>query len=364
MRSLMCVMGILGAARVADASPCSVNIARAPDGVRDVVAKWVLAEHDCGPALEVRIVETPDGLYVLARDEAGRTHERVVPDAQTAGVLVASWAAASGGESSAVRAEMSIELSWAAPATSAVIAPGTTTVLAPGAARVSARDSMPVPAPPPGPAPIVMPVRVVAPSDTLLVDAAVVPAARTKVPAKWMSLGGTLGAGGAGAYGVRGEADLAARGAWRFGVTGSIAHVDVNPDLGRYAGYLDLLDMQAAVYATHSVDVGNWQVRAGAGVGLVLTRGNGTLFDRADVNEKAALWPQISDLSAIGEVAVSFSHGLGWQWPGWGFQLGPVVTVHDQSMKLKMGEANLPYDSDYVRSGVELMFYGGIRHEL
>ncbi|HTL37671.1 MAG TPA: hypothetical protein VL326_31285 [Kofleriaceae bacterium] len=99
MRSLACVIAVIGVVRVADAGPCSVNIARAPDGVRDVVTKWLLAEHDCGPPLEVRIVETNDGLYVLARDEAGHVHERVVPDAQSAGVLIASWAA-SGGDAS------------------------------------------------------------------------------------------------------------------------------------------------------------------------------------------------------------------------------------------------------------------------
>jgi len=330
MRRIACLIAVVAAVRVADASPCSVNIARAPDGVRDVVTSWVLAEQDCGPPLEVRIVQTAEGLYVLARDEAGHVHERVVPDAQSAGVLIASWAASGGpfGDPAPapVAGEMTIDMSWTPPQP-------------PGAVPTVAPTSSPV-------------------------DGGSITASAARAPAKWMSLGGMIGIGGAGAQGVRGEFDLAARGRWRIGIAGLLAHVDKNPDLGRYVGYLDLLDMQAALYVAHAVDVGNWQLRAGAGIGFVVTKGDGTLYDRADINEKAALWPQISDVSIIGEASLSISHGLGWNWPGWGFELGPVVTVHDQSLLLKMGESNLPYDSDYTRTGLELMFFGGIRHQL
>jgi hypothetical protein len=73
--------------------PCAVNIARAPDDVREVVEGWLRNENHCRGDLEVRIVPTDGGLYLFARDGAGRVRERVVPDAQSAGVLVASWAA-------------------------------------------------------------------------------------------------------------------------------------------------------------------------------------------------------------------------------------------------------------------------------
>jgi hypothetical protein len=333
MRSLVCVFAVFGVAGVADAAPCSVNIARAPDAVRDVVTSWVLAEKDCGPPLEVRIVETPEGLYVLARDEAGHVHERIVPDAQSAGVLVASWAASGGGDAtpvpSSVAGEMSIDLSWSPPSPIPVVAPGTT---------------------PSSSAPV-------------LADTGIEPTAKRK-PAKWMSLGGMIGIGGAGAQGVRGEFDLAARGRFRIGVAGSLAHVDKDPDLGRYSGYLDLIDMQAVLYAAHTVDAGHWQLRAGAGAGFIVTKGAGVLYDRADINEKAALWPQVSDLSWVAEASLSVSHGLGWNWPSWGFELGPVVTLHDQSLDLKMGSYDVPTLDTYYRTTLELMFYGGIRHEL
>jgi hypothetical protein len=341
MRSLVGVVAFLGGIGTADASPCSVNIARAPDDVREVVTSWVLAERDCGPPLEVRIVETSGGLYVLARDEAGRVRERVVPDAQSAGVLIASWAASGGDDPtpSAVAGELTVDMTWTPPSPSAAIAPSSPK------ASLSVAPGM-------------------SPTTPGLADRGVAGSASRKGPTKWLALGAMIGVGGAGAQGVRGEVDVVAHGRWRFGVAGSIEHVDMNPDLGRYSGYLDLIDMQAAAFAAHTVDVGNWQLRAAAGVGFVVTKGNGTLFDRADINEKAALWPQISDVSPIGEASLSISHGLGWNWPGWGLQLGPVVTVHDQSFELRMGESLLPYESELARTSLELMFLGAIRHEL
>src|SRR5258705_9803430 len=73
---------------------CNVSIVRAPDAVREVVEGWVRAEPRCSGELEVRIVPTDGGYYLFARDGAGRIRERVVPDPQSAGVLIASWAAA------------------------------------------------------------------------------------------------------------------------------------------------------------------------------------------------------------------------------------------------------------------------------
>jgi len=87
------LFGFLLASAPAAAAPCVVEVVRAPEGVREVVDHWVAAEPQCAATLEVRIVETEGGLYVIARDARGHVHDRVVPDAQTAGVLIASWAA-------------------------------------------------------------------------------------------------------------------------------------------------------------------------------------------------------------------------------------------------------------------------------
>jgi hypothetical protein len=93
----LCAAAVTGrtaaAEPVATPASCAVDLVRAPDDVRAVVERWIRAEPHCSVALEVRIIPTDGGLYVLARDNRGRTHERVVPDANGAGVLIASWAA-------------------------------------------------------------------------------------------------------------------------------------------------------------------------------------------------------------------------------------------------------------------------------
>ncbi|MEO8703807.1 MAG: hypothetical protein ABI867_27400 [Kofleriaceae bacterium] len=75
------------------ADACTVVIVRAPAEVRAAVDRWVDGEHHCVTTLELRAIPVEDGYYLFARDSFGREHERVVPDAQTAGVLVASWIA-------------------------------------------------------------------------------------------------------------------------------------------------------------------------------------------------------------------------------------------------------------------------------
>jgi hypothetical protein len=79
--------------RPGEVPACRVAIAYAPDDVRAEIDAWVRAEPRCERELEVRVVPTDDGLYLQARDERGRVRERVVPDAQSAAVLVVSWMA-------------------------------------------------------------------------------------------------------------------------------------------------------------------------------------------------------------------------------------------------------------------------------
>ncbi len=73
--------------------PCRVTIALAPSDVRAEIEAWVRAEPRCENELEIRVVPTDDGLYLSARDQHGHVRERVVPDAQSAAVLVVSWMA-------------------------------------------------------------------------------------------------------------------------------------------------------------------------------------------------------------------------------------------------------------------------------
>jgi hypothetical protein len=82
-----------GVPEVAPQGTCEVTIVRAPDDVRQEIESWVAREPFCRVALDVRVIPTEGGYYLLARDSSGLLHERLVPDAQAAGVLVASWVA-------------------------------------------------------------------------------------------------------------------------------------------------------------------------------------------------------------------------------------------------------------------------------
>lgn len=89
----LCTTGIAAAQPVTRPDACRVTIAYAPEDVRAEIEAWVRAEPRCERELEVRVVPTDDGLYLQARDGAGRVRERVVPDPQSAAVLVVSWMA-------------------------------------------------------------------------------------------------------------------------------------------------------------------------------------------------------------------------------------------------------------------------------
>jgi hypothetical protein len=86
-------LALVALAAPATAAPCEVELVRVPDAARPVIEEWVAAETSCTTRLEVRVIETDGGLYVVATDPAGRMRERLVPDAITAAVLIASWVA-------------------------------------------------------------------------------------------------------------------------------------------------------------------------------------------------------------------------------------------------------------------------------
>lgn len=93
---LVLMTGVAGAQPIthpAMAEPCNVKIEVAPPEARAEIESWVRSEPRCTKTLEVRVVPTDDGLYLSARDQDGRMRERVVPDGESAAVLVVSWMA-------------------------------------------------------------------------------------------------------------------------------------------------------------------------------------------------------------------------------------------------------------------------------
>ncbi|HEY4238252.1 MAG TPA: hypothetical protein VGM88_00470 [Kofleriaceae bacterium] len=72
---------------------CSVTVAEAPAPVAGTIEHWAEGELHCKTTLVVRVFPVANGLMIVATDASGGVRQRVVPDADSAGVLVASWIA-------------------------------------------------------------------------------------------------------------------------------------------------------------------------------------------------------------------------------------------------------------------------------
>jgi len=242
---------ISGGSAAAQPGVCNVTIVRAPDDVRDVVETWVRAEPRCTGTLEVRIVPTDGGYYIFARDAAGRIRERVVPDPQSAGVLIASWAA---------------------------------------------DDAPPAMAPPPRPMapPSLVPA---APMQDPFVDA-VPRRPRAYYWGGWLSVGYITSGD---VNGVRAEADIVGRGQISTGVSLSLTQFDFGSDQATVTGR----DVRAVVYGTDTLRQGSLSLRVGLGVGAMHTD---------SLVYVSPMFYQTSEWLPMGELSVEASLDLGSRW--------------------------------------------------
>lgn len=321
-------------------STCSVHIARAPDEVRAVVERWLREEPHCVAALEVRIVPTDGKLYVLARDEQGRVHERVVPDATSAAVLIASWAADDailppGPVSAPVIATPPTSGPAAAPP------PRVASATVPREPRVELSR----PIEPPGVAPLVTPAPGVAPSYP-----------------RWIGAGGVLQVASTGAntgseaYGGRADIDLwtlgtlgtlGTSGRWVIGAAATIVRA-------RRSGY----SSDASPTAMQSIEVS-----AVARLGLAARRGRwevtpsialGYMYTYADVFTNR-FTSSASGVSAIGQVGLIISFRIDAHLA---ITAGSVATAYAQQFSASGVDLH-----DLTRYG-DLMMLGGLRWAL
>src|SRR5690242_1871771 len=144
-RTVILAIVLAGSAGVAAGDPapgsepaepaCGVRIDRAPADIGAAIERRLFALSACGGRLDVWVIRSEDGLYVIARDELGRVRERVVPDVEVAAALIASW----------------VETDAAAPLTTAGILPlppppaPPTAAMTPAPARVAQVDDPSVP---------------------------------------------------------------------------------------------------------------------------------------------------------------------------------------------------------------------------
>jgi hypothetical protein len=327
---LLCVALVAPATAqpVTQPSRCEVTIARAPDAVRVVIESWVRSEPRCSTSLELRIVATTGGLYLLARDSNGRTRERVVPDADSAGALVASWMADDTIEPTArrnsgdARDGRSIDADRA-PATGSM------------GGRVEA---------PPASVHVTPPRRI----ETRVLGSPERSPAAAGDPAvvggslRWLTLGGMVQLHGGGAFGARGELDVMMRGRWRFavGLTASGANLPIQGN-----GYLETRDIRAIASLARVSTFGRWELRVAAGAGLVHTSVNGEID--SDPLGASGAFP-------AAEISALFARRFG---TAWAIAAGPVVTWYSQSYEMFGGIT-------IHRRDMELMAFAGLRHRM
>ena len=333
MKHALALAVVLAASTAAAQSrpQCAVTIARAPDDVRAVIEQWVQAEPNCNVKLEIRIVPTEGGLYLLARDEHGRLRERLVPDAQSAGVLVASWVAADSTAATPYDAPPAIAPQQPMPQGGPGVAPS--------------------PMPPVAPAPAVAP----APMGTegaFAPGAAPVVAARAEKP-RWLSLGAMAAMSGTGGGGVRGEWDLKNRGWATLGIAASVSQSGVDYYTADYYGYgtIQMIDTKALGYLALGSSWGKWHLRSSIGLGAVFTR---AMTETSNGSQEAA------GLFPTGELTLSIGRDI---TQSWALSAGPVVSIYAQEMNIdSMGPDY--YSSSTLMRGIDAMMFFSLRHRL
>ncbi|MGE0870991.1 MAG: hypothetical protein AB7P03_20670 [Kofleriaceae bacterium] len=288
MRTRSVIAGLVLAASSAVAQPqqapevalrCDVTVLFAPDDVRPVIEGWVRAEPSCTNGLSVRVFEVDGGLYVLARASNGRVYERVVPDAQTAGVLIASWAA-----------DDMVTVPQPSPPT---LAPSTPPVT-PAVVRRSAAPGM------------VAPTR----SD---VDAARTSSAAAKtrsITAGWMTQLNGEGFGG------RLDVDLFAHRGWRFGA-GAIASQHAGATCGdARCEHVELTETRVLVHVGRAIGAGLVQFRLSAAAGITKTGARAISVEQDAMLSGDGVFATL-EARALTSVALGSS---------WAVVAGPIVT--------------------------------------
>jgi hypothetical protein len=273
------VIGTLATSAYADPRRCEVEFVRVPDDVRLVIEGWLKAEPRCTGSIQLRVVPTDGGTYYLvAQRPDGRIHEREVPDAQSAGVLVASWVADD----------------WTSDA-------------------------------PRDPQPVAAPVRM-APSDVPSVVAVMPPprrAASPSSPGKWVTLGVLLGADPDTNGGFHLDIDLFRRGAWTFGVTGEYAESSSGDAYDSSSTLWHASDWRLLVEAARTFRLTPRMTLTGSfGVGIVHTET--TVVTPMTHLGWEYLYQDEPQESAIADIGVTLARELGRSWA---LTAGPKVTL-------------------------------------
>jgi hypothetical protein len=344
---------------------CTVTIVRAPERVRREVEKWVSAEPRCSNSIELRVVTTDGGLYLVARDDRGRIRERIVPDAQSVGVLVASWVAddAPFWPSQPSPAPVASPDSPDAADDEDVTAPPTpapTPIFAPAPMPLPTAAPPPVvlPAPTPtptvAPTPMPMPTPVPSPAPPALAPPAPCPVAPTPTPAPapvalappglraaivvqqgvrqvavsrrrqgaahWLTIGGAVGLGDEG-RGLRAELDLLSFGRWTVGVAAALYDHTLGDD------YMIKRSGQGTLLVAHALSFRGWELRGQISGGIAVIRDYGGWESGWGWSwyEDTPMLTQQNIVRPVVEASLLLSRKLGQRWA---ISAGPLATTN------------------------------------
>lgn len=318
---------LLAIAAPAAAAPCEVSIVRAPSGVGEIIQSWVGREASCATKLEVRVIAQTDGnLYIIARDDRGRLHERVVPTAENAAVLIASWVAddrVDTGAGAAVFGEPAPDPVPETPDEQPIAGPS---MVEPERRAQDRHDANPEPA--------------ISASHEV-----------GSTSPRYVSFGVQAGMSNGGGFGVRGEWDFWRSRSDRWVVTavGSGSGSSVSFMTASVDTQLDMFDLQASLSIGRVGRFGKWQVRGSLGAGLVLTAAH-----QADTTNASA-----STVSPVFELGVRLAREFA---PGWSIGFAPLAKVYLQSL-----EVPASYGPTYIESmsrKPELAGYLSLMHRM
>lgn len=299
----------------AERRDCEVVFVRAPADVRLVIETWLEAEPRCSGTIELRVVETESGsLYLIAQRPDGRIHEREVPDAQSAGVLVASWVADDWTSAPPEEDEARGPAPVAPPA-------GTPFV---GAAGVT--DALPPPRPP-------------------------------RSTGRWFSVSGLIQTEGQGGAGARFEMDMTGGrdSKWTLGV----GLVGVSSQMYAFTtdgyGTMETMDLRALLVAARAWRLGeSWNIRWSVGLGPMYTDATAHVSDpfvASQMPYASADGVSLAYESSLTLARELFDHR-------WAVTAGPAITMISQELD---GSSGGP---DMARNKIELMFMLGARYRL
>lgn len=339
MRALLHVIALAAGTTVAHAqaprapspgpSPgtrCQVTIVRAPDAVKATVEQW-LANETCTVALTVRIIPTENSsLYVLATDPSGRVRERIVPDAQSAGVLVASWAADDG----------IVQPQPVAPPPSAIapapVAPAVTTAYGgefhpPGATEPEDDDP--------------------------------VPEKRPAVPKHFITLDAGFGANDA--SGLHGEVDVIARDNYTLGLFAGgwsnhmlVTDYTYSPYGAQYQA--NVVDYTVGIEAGHTWRFADWHVRGGIAAGVMIS--SMTIYNADGLGGWFS--GEGTAASPYGEAQLMIGHSLGAE-RHWAVEAGMIAGYSHQTWAVDSATNGM---ETLERDAGSFLFVGGLRYGL